>query len=108
MLDSPGLKSCLMYGKTTKPATGDTAKAIALAEWMLDSYDAVLNNDNYFKRDSLTGQQWMKTVAKKFHDYPTLRVVFERDSDLYGYRLKKVYCDWPCLISMSPEKISLQ
>lgn len=95
-IDDPKLKTYL-YGDTAtlnKTDTGfkkERAKVDAIADWMLDDYDAVLNNESYFKIVPDDGKLWMCTVSRGFHLSSILRAEFQKDSALFSPMLMEAY-----------------
>src|ERR1700749_517433 len=91
-IEKPQLKRYL-DGDTTSSDGNNYNKQVteAFAEYMLDSYDAVLNNTSYFKSHKDVQDQWLTTVASTFSKYCVMRKVYVKDSLLYGYQLKAAY-----------------
>ncbi len=96
LVDDPNLKCSLAkdWKTSNNPTFDEEAKATAFAEYMLDIYDAVLNNTNYFKDDTVTEQQWIDTIAQQFNDYPVLGDVFVPKCSLYGRGLNNAYTEY--------------
>jgi hypothetical protein len=91
-IEKPNLKPYFMGGDSLKnKADTNCAKVEAVAEYMLDGFDAVLNNTSYFKIDPETGKDWEKTVSDYFRRSPDLRERFENERDLFGKHLNNVY-----------------
>lgn len=94
-IDNPKLKEYLYADpKKLKDDTGyisNRPKLEAIAEYMLDSYDAVLNNKSYFNIDSETGIQWMKTVEDDFSKSAILSETFAPKAKLYGAQLNSAF-----------------
>lgn len=91
LFEHPEMDTYLKDTTYLKEAPAISVKTKQFAEYMLDNYDAVLNNQTYFEIDTATGRAWMRTVVKEFRDYPVLQKVYKQDSSLFGHELKTAY-----------------
>ena len=74
-----------------KPGFAEAGRVEAIADYMLDVYDAMLNNKTYFDIDKPTGEQWQKTISGYFRQSPVLCQRYLHNLALYGPALEEAY-----------------
>jgi len=93
LIENPKLRHYFTDGDSLKiPADSDAhIKVEAMADYMLDNFDAVLNNTSYFERNDAAGNAWKKSVSSYFRTSPILCQRFLIDPEAYNPALKEAY-----------------
>ena len=93
LTESPRIRPYLLDYNTAKLqlSADDSIKADAIADYMLDNFDAVLRNKSYFEIDSSAGRVWKETVAQYFKNSPLLCKAFSMDSLSYSQELRDAF-----------------
>ena len=93
LIENPKLRHYFTDGDSLKIQDDSSAyiKVEAMADYMLDNFDAVLNNTSYFERHDAAGKAWKKSVSNYFSKSPILCQRFLIDPEVYNPALKEAY-----------------
>jgi len=90
LVENAALRPYFTDNKPLNSAT-DSSKVEAIADYMLDIFDAVLNNKSYFETHAAAEEQWKKAVGDYFKKSPVLCQRFQSNLGMYSSALEEVY-----------------
>jgi hypothetical protein len=90
-IEKPQLRHYFYEGDSILPNDSNYQQVEAIAEFMLDNFDAVLNNEDYFKKDLEAKKAWVNYIRCSFHSSPILRTEFKNNLSSYRKELEDVY-----------------